>query len=94
MSWPNGRNLYKTARWQRRRAAQLRGEMFCRMCLEQNRYNDGSLRADGSPQRNPRRTSLIADHVEPHRHDETRDPEKGGAIIGRVDARDWPGRAA
>ena len=44
---------YSTARWQRRRKAQLDAEPFCAMCLSQGVYA----------------CATVADHVTPHRGD-------------------------
>lgn len=44
---------YKTASWQRRRAAHLAGEPLCRMCLEEGRLTE----------------ARVADHKVPHRGD-------------------------
>ncbi|WP_282021681.1 HNH endonuclease signature motif containing protein [Ruegeria faecimaris] len=35
-----------------------------------DRTNDGSLKGDGTPQTDPRRRNLVADHKIPHRGDE------------------------
>ncbi|AHE51713.1 HNH endonuclease [Sphingomonas sanxanigenens DSM 19645 = NX02] len=50
---PQHDSWYKTARWQRRRAAQLRDEPLCRMCQGEGRIT----------------AATIADHVIPHRGD-------------------------
>lgn len=50
------RGLYRTARWQRLRAAVLADEPLCRMCAQQDRVTAASH----------------VDHVIPHRGDETR----------------------
>lgn len=63
------RHLYKTARWQRVRAAHLVEEPLCRMCMARGLINDGSRKPDGSYQTEPRRRFLVCDHVEPHRGD-------------------------
>ncbi|CAO4162660.1 Putative HNH nuclease YajD [Methylorubrum populi] len=47
------RALYGTARWQRRRAAQLRLEPLCRRCRDEGRIV----------------AATVADHVVPHRGD-------------------------
>jgi 5-methylcytosine-specific restriction endonuclease McrA len=47
------RALYKTARWKRRRAAQLRGHPLCAICEAQGRVTPAT----------------VAHHVTPHRGD-------------------------
>jgi len=47
------RRWYKTARWQRIRAAQLATEPLCRMCMAQGKITPAS----------------VCDHVEPHKGD-------------------------
>ncbi len=49
------RRLYGTARWQARRAAQLKAEPLCAMCLKEQ-----------PPRYTP---ATVADHIEPHRGD-------------------------
>lgn len=46
-------SLYKTARWQRLRAAQLMAEPLCRMCKEERRTT----------------AATVCDHIEPHKGD-------------------------
>jgi 5-methylcytosine-specific restriction enzyme A len=47
------KRLYDSARWKRRRAAQLRSEPFCRLCEDRGRVTEAT----------------VADHIEPHRGD-------------------------
>jgi len=47
------RRWYKTARWQKRRAAQLASEPLCAICLAAGRVT----------------AATVADHIEPHRGD-------------------------
>ncbi len=66
------RGWYKLARWcgkNGRRAQQLAKSPICEWCLKRGLLNDGSLRADGSVEPNPRRRYLVADHIVPHRGD-------------------------
>ena len=39
------------------------------MCLARGFVNDGSYRADGKLEPNPRRRYVVADHIEPHKGD-------------------------
>jgi len=66
------RGWYKLARWcgrTGRRQQHLRVEPLCRRCLARGLVNDGSRKADGSLEPNPRRRYLVVDHIEPHRGD-------------------------
>lgn len=63
------RRLYSTAAWKRLAAAQRAREPLCRYCLAQGVANDGSLTADGQIQTVPRRATLVADHIVPHKGD-------------------------
>lgn len=64
------RRLYKTARWQRTRASQLRDHPLCARCLAKGIVNDGSLTMDGARQTVARRRHLVVHHVVPHKGDE------------------------
>lgn len=79
-------------RWRTRRAAQLRAEPFCAMCVRDGVYT----------------AATVADHVEPHRgdalkfwtgklqslcayhHDSHKARIEGGARIDGADADGWP----
>jgi hypothetical protein len=63
------RRWYNTARWRRRRLAQLEASPVCEFCLKRGIVNDGSRKMDGSVQTNPRRRFLVADHIVAHRGD-------------------------
>ena len=58
------RQLYKTARWQRERAAflALPENQFCVRCKARGLLNPGTMHMDGTPETNPRRQHLVVYH--------------------------------
>jgi 5-methylcytosine-specific restriction enzyme A len=86
------RRWYKTSRWQKLRAQQLKSEPLCRMCLVQHHYTPAN----------------VCDHIEPHKgdpikfwsgpfqslckrhHDSTKQSQERGRQRAEIGLDGWP----